>query len=108
MGSMAPLWGADEEDVFASGAASPGWGLRLVRARVGLTLAAAAQAAGVSASTLSRFERGLHAPRGITAIGDTSDGAAHPDALAITSVALAQALGFATAAGLTRACSRAS
>ena len=106
VGDLAPGWDRDEEERVTSGAVAPGLGLRALRRRAGLSLAAAATAAGVSPSTLSRFERGLHAPRRLTAIGDGEHGAASIDSLAITSTRLAAVLGFHSAAALTRACAR--
>lgn len=106
VGEIAPGWDADEEERITSGPVVPGLGPRALRRRAGVTLAAAAAAAGVSASTLSRFERGLHAARRITALGDGEHGAASIHALALTSQALASLLGFPSTAALTRACAR--
>lgn len=104
LGQLAPLWAEDEGERVISGAVAPGVAVRVLRIRRGLTQADVAAAAKISVATLSRFERGLHAPRGITALGDRANGAAGRDCLAITSGKMARVLGFETPFELTRAC----
>ena len=60
VGLLAPNWAADELERIITGVEHPGVGLRQLRIESSITLAEAADTAGVSVSTLSRFERGLH------------------------------------------------
>nr|WP_277926020.1 helix-turn-helix transcriptional regulator [Sphingomonas sp. JXJ CY 53] len=74
--AVAPRWLKDSFDVPTSPTEAPGVGLRALRRERGLTLAAVAAGSGVSAATLSRFERGITASRllgpqmGVGACGD--------------------------------------
>lgn len=101
---LAPAWGRDEEERVRSGEIAPGVAVRHFRSKASLTLVELGRASGISASLLSRFERGLLAPRCITRVGDAEFGADSPHHLVITSLGMAQALGFASARDLTRAC----
>lgn len=105
IGRLAPAWEDDQEELEASGLGSPGPAVRARRLELGLTLGQVARASGVSVSTLSRFERGLHAPRRITAVGSFANGADGINDLAIVSLELARVLGYSSTAALTSACS---
>lgn len=101
---LAPVWSDDEMEMATLPSVAPGLGVRIIRQGLGLSLAAVAEAAGVSVSTLSRFERCLHAPRALSAIGHVAHGAESGSTLVIASIELAKALGYESAAELTRAC----
>lgn len=60
---LAPGWTKDEMERIKSGAVHPGIGLRVLRQRIGVSLAEAAAAAKVDPSTHSRLDRGLHGER---------------------------------------------
>lgn len=99
---LAPGWRNDDLNRLTTRTEHPGIGLRLLRKEWGVSLEAAAQAAGVSAGTLSRFERGMHASRKLARrVEDPIDGR-----LALTSDALAQLLRFEDAETLTYACEK--
>lgn len=97
---LAPEWKNDDLNRLTSGSEHPGIGLRVLRKQRGVSLEAAAQEAGVDASTLSRFERGLHASH---ALARRVEGSID-DRLLLTSNALAKLLGFKDAEKLTEAC----
>ncbi|WP_082835510.1 MULTISPECIES: helix-turn-helix transcriptional regulator [unclassified Erythrobacter] len=97
---LAPGWKDDDLNRLTTGTEHPGIGLRLLRKERGVSLEAAAQAAGVTAGTLSRFERGMHASR---KLARRVDGPID-DRLVLTSDALARLLGFEDAESLTFAC----
>ncbi|WCT74196.1 helix-turn-helix transcriptional regulator [Sphingomonas naphthae] len=99
---LAPAWEDAEHVRPKSGTEHPGVGLRAIRRDRKLTIAALAEATGLSVSTISRFERGLHATRKLTC-ADAS-GTSYRDQIGIISAELAAALGYASAADLTRAC----
>ena len=102
--SVAPRWVEDSFDVPSNPAAVPGLGLRALRQGRGMTLTRLAELTGVSAATLSRFERGLTASRRLASRVGGPD-VAHDDRdVVIGSDAVAQALGFANAGALQRAC----
>lgn len=101
---LAPGWAVDEEERVRSGLVAPGVAIRVFRKRRGLTLSALGSAVGVSGSLLSRFERGILAPKSLTAIGDRSFGAWSSTDLVITDQTLAIELGFDDAKSLTLAC----
>ena len=91
--TLAPRWRKGEEHRVKSGVVHPGYGLRILRERAGVTLTAAARAAGVAITTLSRFERCLIRSRKFCDHADR-----------IASDPLALLLGFADAAALQAAC----
>lgn len=103
MEALCDNWGRIEEDRPRNGAKCLGIGFRFIRKRAGVTLKQAAKVAGISASTLSRFERGIFVtPRRIAAIG--AEGSASSSTPALICAELAELLGFNTAAELTAAC----
>jgi transcriptional regulator with XRE-family HTH domain len=99
---LAPTWEDAEHARPKSGTEHPGVGLRTIRRDRKLTIAALAEATGLSVSTISRFERGLHATRKLTCTD--ASGTSYKDQIGIISTELAAALGYASAADLTRAC----
>ena len=97
---LAPGWTDDDLNRLTTGTEHPGIGLRLLRKERGVSLETAAQAAGVDAATLSRFERGMHASRKLARrVEGPID-----DRLVLTSDALARLLGFEDAEKLTVKC----
>lgn len=97
---LAPGWKKDDLNRLTTGIEHPGIGLRLLRKEWGISLENAARAAGVDASTLSRFERGRHASRKLVRrVEGPID-----DRLVLTSDALARLLGFEDSESLTFAC----
>ncbi len=101
--TLAPEWADDEYNRPRSGATHLGVGFRYIRLARGMPLAKVAQIAGTSISTLSRFERGLHATRAARSPNAGQSGSA---ASPIMARAMADAFGFATAADLVQACTR--
>ncbi|QYE36297.1 helix-turn-helix domain-containing protein [Polymorphobacter sp. PAMC 29334] len=101
---LAPVWDEVQVEIENSGLWSAGPSIRTIRIQRGLTLEALAEAAGMVPSTLSRFERGMHVPRGIAVVGDPDHGADDKHDLVVTSAALAKALGYQSAAALMVAC----
>lgn len=97
---LAPGWKNDDLNRPTTGTEHPGIGLRLLRKEWGVSLEAAAKAAGVNAGTLSRFERGMHASRKLAKRVEGRIG----DRLVLTSDALARLLRFEDAETLTFAC----
>lgn len=97
---LAPGWKDDDLNRLTTGTEHPGIGLRLLRKERGVSLGTAARAAGVDASTLSRFERGMHASRKLARRVEGSI----DDRLALTSDALARLLRFEDAEKLTVKC----
>lgn len=97
---LAPGWKDDDLNRLTTGTEHPGIGLRLLRKERGVSLETAARAAGVDASTLSRFERGMHASRKLARRVEGSI----DDRLALTSDALARLLRFEDAEKLTVKC----
>lgn len=99
---LAPTWEAAEEARPKSGVVHPGVGLRAIRRNRNVKLATLAEATGLSVSTISRFERGLHVARKLAS--RDAPGVTYDDQLGIISDELARALRFASAHELTRAC----
>lgn len=100
-------WLADSFDVPASLSSAPGLGLRALRRELGVTLVALAGRSGISAATLSRFERGLTGSR-LLARRDGGPEIARDDRdVVLASEPLAAALGFEDSAALRRACASA-
>jgi hypothetical protein len=87
-----------------SGMVAPGIAVRSFRLGAGITQRDLSLAAGVSASTISRFERGLHAPRVLTRPGDGANGIDGIGTLAVVHAGLAGALGYPDVVALTMAC----
>lgn len=97
---FAPGWRNDDLNRLTTGTEHPGIGLRMLRKELKVSLESAAQSAGVATSTLSRFERGMHASIKLaTWVESQIDGR-----LILTSDALAQLLRFEDAETLTAAC----
>lgn len=99
---LAPEWAGVDDEMPSTGREAPGMAVRVLRRAAGLTMVEVAARMGISVSTLSRFERGLHAPRRVTSVGGA--GTLTSNDLAITDEELADALGFDSAAELTRRC----
>ena len=99
---LAPGWKNDDLNRLTSGDEHPGIGLRVLRKERGISLEKAAREAGVHASTLSRFERGLHASHELARRARWG----LDDRLILTSNALAKLLGFSDAETLTDACEK--
>lgn len=88
-------WGKDAFDVPENPVAAPGIVIRAMRRLRGTTLRELADVAGVSVSTLSRFERGLTASR-LLASRDGGPSVSFLDRdVMLSSVPFATALGFA-------------
>lgn len=79
-----------------------GVGLRQIRVGRSITLTEAARAAGVSISTFSRFERGLHGEGELAKLYKAEG--RMTERLTLVSDPLAKLLGYRSAADLTDAC----
>lgn len=100
---IAPRWLKDSFDVPSDGEGAPGPGLRRLREARGMTLIQLAKASGISAATISRFERGLTtSSRLARPVGEGSSGGDRN--LVIDNLPLAQALGYMNPGALHRAC----
>lgn len=104
VGLLAPDWAADELERITKGAEHLGVGLRQLRIERSITLAEAADTAGVSVSTLSRFERGLHGEGELAKLYKAEG--RMTERLTFVSEQLAKLLGYRSAAELTHACER--
>lgn len=100
---VAPRWSRDASDLPEDAQLVPGLGLRALRRKRGMTLASLAKASGVSAATISRFERGLVVSRRL-AKRPVHDGVIDYDTLLIDNDRLAEALGLGNSAALREAC----
>ena len=60
VGLLAQNWASDDRERIVIGTEHLGLGLRQIRGTRSITLTEAARVPGVSISTFSRFERGLH------------------------------------------------
>lgn len=105
MEDLCDAWGEVDLNRPRHGSTSLGIGFREVRKNAGVSLEKASEAANVSVSTLSRFERNIHKlPRKIIApdcTGKSTDSGA-----SLICDNLAKALGFANSVELTDACSK--
>lgn len=102
LGLLAHDWAADELERITTGAEHLGVGLRQLRIGRSITLAEAAGTAGVSVSTLSRFERALHGEGKLAKL--CSAQGRMTERLMLVSDPLAKLLGYGSAAELTDAC----
>lgn len=102
VGLLAPAWATDDLERIVTGTEHLGVGLRQIRVSRSVTLAEAAGAAGVSVSTISRFERGLHG-EGRLAKLCRAEGRMS-ERLTFVSDGLAKLLGYRSATELTNAC----
>ncbi len=104
---VAKRWLLDSFDLSTNPVASPGIGLRALRRSRGMTLVELAKASGVSAATLSRFERGLTASRLLaTRVGGPDLDRDDRDVL-LARQQLAAAFGFTDVTSLRAACASA-
>lgn len=102
LGLLAPDWAVDELERITTGAEHLGVGLRQLRIERSITLAEAADTAGVSVSTLSRFERGLHGEGELAKLYKAEG--RMTERLTLVSESLAKLFGYRSAADLTDAC----
>ncbi|MFW2851126.1 helix-turn-helix domain-containing protein [Sphingomonas sp. TX0543] len=102
--ALARRWMRDSLDVPSNPSSSPGLGLRALRRSRGMTLVELASLSGVSAATISRFERGLTASRllGRRVRGEGLDLDARD--VELDGDRLADAFGFTDAGSLWKAC----
>ena len=101
---LARRWLQDSFDQPTNPVASPRLGLRALRQAKGLTLVELAGLSGVSAATLSRFERGLTASRLLARrVGGAGMDPDDRDVV-LVNARVAAALGMADAAALRQAC----
>lgn len=104
---LAKRWLEDSNDLPTNPIASPGIGLRALRRSRGMTLVELSALSGVSAATLSRFERGLTASR-LLAIRVGGPEVDRDDRdVVLDSEPLAAAFGLDGSAALRRACAAA-
>ena len=102
--TVAPRWARQSMDIPTKPAVAPGLGLRALRRERGMTLVRLAGLLGVSAATLSRFERGLTASRLLAERVGGPDVAFDDRDVVLDGGRLASAMGFASASALERAC----
>lgn len=102
--AVAGRWLKDSFDVPSNPQVAPGLGLRALRRERGVTLVELARRSGVSAATLSRFERGLTASRLLAKRVGGSDLAFDDRDLVLHSEWLSVALDFADCEALRDAC----
>ncbi|MBX7536650.1 helix-turn-helix domain-containing protein [Qipengyuania sp. GH1] len=102
IGLLAPHWAADDLERIQAGTEHLGVGLRQIRKSQQISLAEAAAFAGISVSTLSRFERGFIGEGSLAKLRRADDRLV--ERLTFVSEPLAKLLGFETAAELTKAC----
>lgn len=101
---LARRWLRDSLDLPQSPVSAPGIGLRALRKAQGMTLVELAAASGVSAATLSRFERGITASRRL-AVRVGGPGLDDDDRdVVLENGELAAAFGFTDCAALRAAC----
>ena len=101
---LVPDWiSAEDDDVPSLAEPYPGYRLRQRRRQLGVPLREAAEAAGVSIATLSRFERFMSASRTLLTpvYADDPEGGA-----VIENDGLARLLGFPDSAGLAAYCTK--
>jgi transcriptional regulator with XRE-family HTH domain len=104
---IAKRWAQDSFDLPQEGEGAPGLGLRALRVARGMTLLQLADSSGVSAATLSRFERGLTASR-LLAGRVGGPGVRHEDRdVVLDNDAVAAAFGLSDSSALSAACSAA-
>ncbi len=102
--TLARRWLRDSLDVPTDPESAPGVGLRTLRRQRGLTLVELSRLSGVSAATLSRFERGLTASRKLARrVGGPEVDRDERDVV-VDHDGVARALGLANGAGLHEAC----
>lgn len=102
--AIALRWFRDSLDVPVDPGTAPGIGLRALRRSRGMTLVELARLSGVSASTLSRFERGLTASRKLALRVGGPDIAFDDRDVLLENDRLAAALGLSSSASLRLAC----
>lgn len=100
LGDLAPGWTMDELERGDTNQFHPGPGLRSLRMRENKSIVEVARVAGVNPSTLSRFERALHASRKLVELR----GELGSEDLVFRSEALAHEFGFDTAQELSDFC----
>ncbi|WP_169803507.1 helix-turn-helix domain-containing protein [Sphingomonas adhaesiva] len=105
--ALATRWLRDSLDLPTNPEASPGIGLRALRRQRGMTLVELAGLSGISAATISRFERGLTASRRLASRVGGPDVDPDERDVVLDSAALVGALGFADVAALRSACLKA-
>lgn len=101
---VAKRWLNDSFDVPSSPHTAPGIGLRALRRARGMTLVELSALSGVSAATLSRFERGLTASRLLGGRVGHPDIARDDSDVVLDSDAVAAAFGLDGSASLRAAC----
>lgn len=102
--AVARTWAAQAMDLPESPSSAPGLGVRALRRERGLTLVEVAGRAGVSAATLSRFERGITASRLLAHRTGGPEVAADDRGVALDARRLAPAFGFEDAEEFRKAC----
>ena len=102
VGLLAPNWATDDRERIVMGTEHLGLGLCQIRVGRSITLTEAARAAGVSISTFSRFERGLHGEGELAKLYKAEG--RMTERLTLVSDPLAKLLGYRSAADLTDAC----
>lgn len=100
--AVARRWFQDSLDVPTNSDVAPGLGLRALRRDRDITLAGLARLSGVSASTLSRFERGLTTSRLLSDVAGEAQRRGGDGTY--VGLGVARAFGFGDVAGLRGAC----
>lgn len=104
---VAKRWLTDSFDIPTNPVVSPGIGLRALRKARGMTLVELSASSGVSASTLSRFERGLTASRLLAVRVGAADLDRDDRDVVLDSRTIAAAFGYKKPASLRVACAAA-
>jgi len=101
---VARRWARDSVDLPQAVEGAPGLGLRALRLKHGMTLVQLASRTGVSAATLSRFERGLTASRKLGRRVGGPDVPHEDRDVVLDNDALASAFGLNNSTALRSAC----